>query len=140
MYRLKIAEEQDYSKLAEFISYVKVDWDRFKEICEAFIILQDKDDKVVASVGLEIVENNGLVRLLIVTPEIGQAYALSLIEGIEQLKAKYKLEKLFVKASTEPAEELFGLIGYYKMEKGDIPEKVAEKMKDLSEETVIMAK
>ncbi|WP_336518391.1 arsenic resistance N-acetyltransferase ArsN2 [Pollutibacter soli] len=88
------------------------------ELTHFFVAMED--DRVVGTIGLELYDNNGLLRSLMVK----QGYrnynvAGSLINELEILSKNLRLEKLYL--LTETAENYFSKKGYVRIERKDAP-------------------
>lgn len=88
-----------------------------------FVIKRDSD--LLGAVGLEVYQENGLIRSLAVTKESrGRGFGHILVQHIEGYAKKIGVEELVLLTTT--AADYFGNRGYAEIERDEFPENVQE--------------
>jgi len=86
----------DLPEVLRLLKLVDLPTEGVEEHFHNFFIIQ-KDDMIVGCVGIEIYENNGLLRSLAIHPSFqGKGIGLQLVEKIEEYSIEKGLKKIYL--------------------------------------------
>lgn len=120
-YQLRIAEEKDVQALKSFIEKAGLSSDGIESIVEYFVVMESDVDAMVASLGIEPVNGDGLLRSLVVSENINQAHLLSLFESVHALGKEKGLIGSYLVANKKNSIEFLQLIGFQSIDHEEIP-------------------
>ncbi|MFC4321889.1 GNAT family N-acetyltransferase [Litchfieldia salsa] len=133
MGEIRIATEQDIDKLKGFLDKSEVSSTGVESMIDHFILMEDEFGSVQATLGIEKVELDGLLRSLVVTSNIKQTEILSLFKSAISLAKHKELRELYLVTNREASVVFFTMLGFTQLEKEEIAENIlqAEHMKQL---------
>jgi N-acetylglutamate synthase-like GNAT family acetyltransferase len=131
---IRIATEKDIDKVKGFLDKSEVSSAGVESMIDHFIIMEDEYDAVQATLGIEKVEMDGLLRSLVVTSNIKQTEILSLFKSAISLAKHKGLRELYLVTNREASVVFFTMLGFSQIEKKDIAETIlnAEHMKQVA--------
>ncbi|MBM7605310.1 N-acetylglutamate synthase-like GNAT family acetyltransferase [Metabacillus crassostreae] len=121
-YQLKIAEEKDLGRLTDFVVKAGVSSDGISEIIDYFVLMEDGENEIVACIGVQPLNENGLLRSLVVSDKLKQAHILTLFQSIQTLAEKKGINHLFLVTNKEASVQLLSLMGFEEIDFKAIPE------------------
>lgn len=121
-YQLRIAEKKDVQAIKSFIEKADLSSEGIEEIADYFVIMESDENTIVASLGIEPVNGDGLLRSLVVSEAINQAHLLSLFESIHALGREKGLLGSYLVTNKKNSIEFLKLIGFQSVEQNEIPE------------------
>ncbi|AZB40916.1 hypothetical protein CEF21_00335 [Bacillus sp. FJAT-42376] len=125
-YQLKLAEPADSRSLIEFVEAAGSNAAGIEETIDQFVMMTDADQRVAACIGLEVFGENGLLRTLVVSDKLDQAYILSLFQSIHEVGRKKKLKNYYLVAGGQGSIDFLRVIGFKRASKTDLPKEMAE--------------
>jgi N-acetylglutamate synthase-like GNAT family acetyltransferase len=121
-YQLRIAEEKDVQALKSFIEKAGLSSEGIESIVDYFVVMESDEDTMVASLGIEPVEGDGLLRSLVVSENINQAHLLSLFESVHALGKEKGLIGSYLVTNKINSIEFLQLIGFQSIDHEAIPD------------------
>ncbi|MGD6816524.1 hypothetical protein [Metabacillus sp. 84] len=121
-YQLKLAEAADAGRLIEFVEAAGSNAAGIEEKIDQFVMMTDADHNVAACIGLEVFGEIGLLRSLVVSDKLDQAYILSLFKSIHEVGRKKKLKHYYLIAGGAGSIEFLRLIGFQQAAETELPE------------------
>jgi len=139
---IRVANHRDVQAVKTFLSRSEVSSDGIETIIDNFIIGENGNKQVVATLGIERLGGDGLLRSLVVTPEIEQTQILMLFKSAMSLAKHKELQHLYLATNKSASISLFSMLGFEKVDKDQLSPHLltSPHMKQLveSEQTVIM--
>jgi N-acetylglutamate synthase-like GNAT family acetyltransferase len=119
---IRIANNRDVDSLKEFLNKAGLSSNGVEQCLDYFVVMEDEKGALLATLGIERVEQDGLLRSLVVSENLDQFHVLKLFQCIMTLARKRELKKLFLVTNKQSAVEFFRMLGFEKMQKDEIPE------------------
>lgn len=120
---IRRASKQDLARVKEFLMRAKLGMDGLtEETVDYFLLLEDEDGTIKGSLGMEVVEEYGLLRSLVVSPGQAQKDILMLFNQMLQLAKEKGLNSLFLATNKSVALPFFELLGFQQLEQEELPE------------------
>ncbi|WP_226669310.1 GNAT family N-acetyltransferase [Metabacillus litoralis] len=123
-YQLKIAEEKDLERVTDFVEKADVSSDGISEIIEYFMLMENGENEIVACIGVQPLNENGLLRSLVVSDKLKQAHILTLFQSIQTLAENKGMNHLFLVTNKEASVQFLSLMGFEEIEPTAIPEEL----------------
>jgi N-acetylglutamate synthase-like GNAT family acetyltransferase len=120
-YQLKIAEEKDLAKLTGFVEKAGLSSDGFESLIDYFVMMENGEHEVVACIGVEPMNEYGLLRSLVVSDKLKQAHILTLFQSIQTLAEQKGIKQLYLVTNKEASVQFLSLLGFEEIEKASIP-------------------
>jgi N-acetylglutamate synthase-like GNAT family acetyltransferase len=117
------ATESDFSEINDLLNSVSLPWVETDNCPRYFFVSKNTENKIIASIGLEIYGTYGLLRSLAVDPDNrNKGIALLLIDEI--IKQSHALQLKAVYLLTTTADKYFLKNGFEDVQRNDIPEEL----------------
>lgn len=123
---IRVANENDINRLKEFLGQANVNADGVDTIVDNFILMEDAKGNLVATLGIERLMKDGLLRSLVMSPKLDQTQILSLFKGITALAKEKELENLYLATNKRASVEFFSMLGFDKIETEELPDHLKE--------------
>ncbi|QOR66524.1 hypothetical protein IM538_22660 [Cytobacillus suaedae] len=123
---IRVANENDINRLKEFLGQANVNADGVETIVDNFILMEDPKGNLVATLGIERLMKDGLLRSLVMSPKLDQTQILSLFKGISTLAKEKELENLYLATNKHASVEFFTMLGFGKVEVEELPDHLKE--------------
>jgi N-acetylglutamate synthase-like GNAT family acetyltransferase len=120
-YQLKIAEDKDIHRLTEFVEKAGVSSEGFERLIDYFVMMENSEHEVVACIGVEPMNEHGLLRSLVVSDKLKQAHILTLFQSVQTLADQKGIENLFLVTNKEASVQFLSLMGFNEIEQTAIP-------------------
>lgn len=135
-YQLKIAEDKDIEKVSTFVEKAGISSEGIATLIDYFVIMENGENEVVACIGVEPVNTNGLLRSLVVSDKLKQAHIVTLFQSIQTLSDKRGITDLFLVTNKEASVQFLSLMGFQKLKTELVPADLLaiEHMKDSLED------
>src|SRR5690606_31785766 len=86
-----------------------------------FILMENEEGSIVATLGIERLEKDGLLRSLVITPKIDQANILTLFKAVISLAKQKELENLYLATNKQASIQFFEMLNFSQIEERDLP-------------------
>ena len=123
---IRVGNETDIDRLKEFLGQANVNSDGVDTIVDNFILMEDSKGNLVATLGIERLMKDGLLRSLVVSPKLDQTQILSLFKGITTLAKEKEVESLYLATNKRASVDFFSMLGFGKVEVDELPEHLKE--------------
>ncbi|MBD8069522.1 GNAT family N-acetyltransferase [Bacillus sp. PS06] len=132
--KIRIATEKDIEAVKAFLDKSEVSSAGVDSMIDHFIIMEDEFGSVRATLGIERVETDGLLRSLVVTSSIEQTQILTLFKSAISLAQHKEMRDLYLVTNREASVVFFTMLGFSEIEKEQISESIlnAEHMKNVA--------
>lgn len=121
MNQIRIANTEDINNINQFLGQADVSTAGINQIIDHFIVMEDDEKNILATLGIERLERDGLLRSLVITPVLGQTQVLSLFKSVLSLAKSKELEHLYLATNIESSIPFFELLGFIKVEMRELP-------------------
>ncbi|MEH7379411.1 hypothetical protein V7138_02865 [Bacillus sp. JJ1533] len=126
MKRVRTANEQDIEKVTAFLGQAEVSADGIEAIIDHFILLEDSEQKILATLGIERIERDGLLRSLVISPGVDQTNLLTLFKSAISLARHKELHSLFLATNKQASVQFFTMLGFEQVEANEIPNHIKD--------------
>ena len=135
-YQLKIAENQDIERLTMFVEKAGISSEGIADLIDYFVLMENGEKEIVACIGVEPVNNTGLLRSLVVSDKLKQAHIVTLFQSIQTLAEKRGMTNLFLVTNKEASVQFLSLMGFQKLNSELVPAEMMtiDHMKDSLED------
>ncbi|MFT4415376.1 GNAT family N-acetyltransferase [Fredinandcohnia humi] len=124
MKQIRIATDQDIVKVKLFLGQADVSADGIENIIDHFILMEDAEQNILATLGVERIERDGLLRSLVITSMVEQTNLLTLFKSAISLAKQKELERLFLATNKQASVQFFSMLGFEKLEGDQLPEHI----------------
>ncbi|MGG3888486.1 hypothetical protein [Metabacillus fastidiosus] len=120
-YQLKVAEEKDLNKLTAFANKAGVNSEGFPELIDQFILMEDGNHELVACVGIEPVNEDGILRSLVVSDKLKQAHILTLFQSAQTLSRQKGMKYLYLITNNKASIDFLIMMGFEEISTEEVP-------------------
>ncbi len=124
MKQIRTATEQDIEKVREFLGQAEVSADGIESIIDHFILLEDAEQKILATLGIERIEKDGLLRSLVISPGMDQTNLLALFKSAISLAKHKEIRRLYLATNKQASIQFFAMLGFGQVETNELPEHI----------------
>jgi N-acetylglutamate synthase-like GNAT family acetyltransferase len=121
---VRCAQVEDTNKLISFLEEANLGIDGIKESIEYFLLMEDEAGKIQATLGIEPLGKQGLLRSLAVTPRASENDLLIIFEQMLKLAKEKELESLYLATNKQSSLSFFSVLGFEKEEEENLPQEL----------------
>lgn len=121
MKQIRTANEQDIEKVSAFLGQAEVSSEGVASIIDHFILLEDAEQKILATLGIERIEQDGLLRSLVISPGVDQTNLLTLFKSAISLAKHKELKRLFLATNKQASIQFFAMLGFEQVKMDELP-------------------
>ncbi|WP_075983198.1 GNAT family N-acetyltransferase [Bacillus massilinigeriensis] len=115
---------EDVDKLIAFLNEARVGTEGVESGIEYFLIMEDKDGNIKATLGIEPLGSYGLLRSLVMTSVLKEQDILVMFEQILRLARERQLTTLYLATNKSKSLDFFQVIGFEKEETEELPKEL----------------
>jgi N-acetylglutamate synthase-like GNAT family acetyltransferase len=119
---IRMATEQDLPNLVNFLEKANLGTEGVKETVEYFLLMEDENGSLRATLGVEPFGANGLLRSLVISAGMKENEILTLFEQILRLTREKSISNLFLATNKHTSVPFFEMLGFSAIEEEDLPE------------------
>lgn len=123
-YSLRKAENKDLSEIKRFVEQAGLSTNGFEEMMDQFVLLEDSNQKIVGCLGMEIIEQDGLLRSLVISNKMNQAHIVTLLQSVDFLKEQNNVHHIYLMAKNEASIHFLTILGFKQVSVQDTPDHV----------------
>jgi len=123
-YSLRKAEKNDLGAILEFVGQAGLSTEGLEEIIDQFVLLENSDHKIVGCLGMEIIEQDGLLRSLVISNKMNQAHIVTLLQSIDFLKEQHHVQQIYLMAKNEASIRFLNILGFKEINVQNTPDHV----------------
>ena len=117
-----VAEGKDLKRLTEFLTSAGLGTDGLsEEKMDSFLLLEGPGGRLTGSLGMEVFEQFGLLRSLVVSAGQGQKEIFLLFDQMMQLAKKKGVRELYLATNRQESLPFFNLLGFAQTSREDLP-------------------
>jgi N-acetylglutamate synthase-like GNAT family acetyltransferase len=139
---IRAAEPKDLGEMLSFLGQAQVSTKGLAEQIDHFIVMEDVDGSLLGTLGIQRIEQDGLLRSLVISPKVEKTTILDMFQQILLLAKEKELKRLYLATNKMVSIQFFVLLGFSQKEKQEIPAHIlaTEHLEESlhMEETVIM--
>lgn len=124
MKQIRTANEQDIEKVRAFLGQAEVSSEGIESIIDHFILMEDTEQKIIATLGIERIEKDGLLRSLVISPGVDQTNLLTLFKSAISLAKHKELRRLFLATNKQASLQFFTMLGFEQIETEELPDHI----------------
>lgn len=121
MHVIRNGTKEDIEKVEQFLLEVKISTDGLEENIEYFVLIEDMEGSLVATLGIEAINQVGILRSMVIKSGIKEEELLTIFQHVYKLAVDKKLSTLYLSTNKEQSIPLFQMIGFHKVEKAHLP-------------------
>lgn len=121
---VRCAQLEDKHKLTSFLQEANLGIEGIEDTIEYFLIMEDKDSSIRATLGIEPLGNFGLLRSLAMTSKASEKDLLVIFEQMLKLAREKQLQKLFLATNKMSSLHFFSLLGFEREEQSNLPQEL----------------
>jgi N-acetylglutamate synthase-like GNAT family acetyltransferase len=118
---VRIANFGDIDILQAFLETAKLNTKGINEMIDSFLIMEDEDGQLKATIGMEQFGASGLLRSLVVTASISENDLLSLFREMFLLAKNKEIKDLYLATNKLGAMKFVEVLGFEPVDKDHIP-------------------
>lgn len=124
---IRKANEKDINKLKDFLEEAEISLEGIdKYTIHTFLLLENTEGKLEASIGIEKIEQEGILRSLVITPSLTQEDIIRLFQQVEHLAIEHEIGNLYLVTNKLITIEFFKLFHFKISSKNSIPASIMQ--------------
>jgi N-acetylglutamate synthase-like GNAT family acetyltransferase len=121
---IRRAESVDIGKIVSFLTEAKLFSDGIAETIDYFVLSEDEKGDITSVLGIEPVQNIGVLRSLAVRPSVREGELLQLFQHVYNLAISKKLSTLLLITNKEAFIPLLQFMGFERISNSSIPKEL----------------
>ncbi|MBM4761546.1 hypothetical protein [Bacillus sp. B15-48] len=113
---IRNADRKDIERLESFLVEANLDANGLEDCIEYYSLLETKQGKLKACIGIEPIDNVGLLRSFVVSPTTTKVQVLLLFDRVIRIAESKQLSSLYLVTNKETALPFFNKIGFMKVD------------------------
>lgn len=118
---IRVATHKDVEKVKSFLNEVGISTEGVEKLIEYFIVIEDIDGNLKATLGIEPLNNIGILRSMVIHPAIKEEDLFTIFQHVYKLASNKKLSTLYLTTNKEKSIPLFRMAGFEKIERTHLP-------------------
>ncbi len=119
---IRRAETIDLERLKGFLSRANLGTDGITiDTIDSFLVLEDENNEIKGSLGMEVFPGLGLLRSLVVSPGQAEQEIIVLFDQMVQFAKEKGIHSLFLATKKSTTVKFFELIGFQQIRQEDLP-------------------
>ncbi|WML46553.1 hypothetical protein RCG23_12815 [Neobacillus sp. PS3-34] len=124
---IRSGEERDFARVIDFLTKAGLGTEGLsEEVLPYFLLMENSSGEIKGLLGIEALGEDGLLRSLAITPDLGERDIILLFEQMMVLAKNKKLSRVFLATNKIQALDFFHVLGFKETEIDDLPEKFFE--------------
>lgn len=117
---------EDIERLLTFLKEARVGTEGIESAINYFLIMEDLEGNIKATLGIEPLNEYGLLRSLVMAPRMKEKDLLVMFQQIFRLARERNLSTLYLATNKIGSLDFFQLLGFKKEEIEDLPEEMIQ--------------
>lgn len=124
---IRKANEKDIDKLKDFLEEAEISLEGIDNYTiYTFLLLENTEGRLEASIGIEKIEQEGILRSLVITPSLTQEDIIRLFQQVEHLAIEHEISNLYLVTNKLITIEFFKLFHFKISSKNSIPASIMQ--------------
>lgn len=121
---VRCAQPVDRTRLISFLNQANLGTEGVEESIDFFLIMEDENNSIQATLGIEPLGKIGLLRSLAMTSQANEHDLFMIFEQMLKLSKEKKLEKLYLATNKSTTIPFFSLLGFKREELSLLPKEL----------------
>lgn len=121
---VRCAQTEDIQRLIAFLNEASLGTDGVEESIEFFLIMEDENGRINATLGIEPLGKYGLLRSLAITQQASESDLMLIFNQMLKLAREKELESLYLATNKHSSLPFFSLIGFEQEKKENLPQEL----------------
>ncbi|WP_174734780.1 GNAT family N-acetyltransferase [Mesobacillus harenae] len=118
---IRYAVKEDTNKLRDLLQNANLSLEGLEETIDYFLIMEDSNRKMIATLGIEPLQSVGLLRSFVVSGSLSEQHIIMMFDHMLQLAREKALTSLYLASNKQNALTFFEEIGFRAVSKQEIP-------------------
>lgn len=123
---VRFANQDDAARVVAYLNEAKLGTEGVIESIEYFLIMENERKEISATIGIEPVDGDGLLRSLVITSALKQEEVLYLFNQALALAKERKISTLYLATNKPESLNFFQVLGFKGSKKEDLPQALLE--------------
>ncbi|MCA1055097.1 hypothetical protein LCM10_08870 [Rossellomorea aquimaris] len=123
--RIRQATQEDIYKVIGFLVKAGLSTEGVKGTIDCFLVVEDEDENLIGTLGIEMRGTTGLLRSLVVTPQFDSEEIFTLFQEIFKLAKSKELTQLYLITNRKASLNFFEVLGFQQE-----PQSFVDELKD----------
>lgn len=120
--QIRMAVKQDTVKILAYLEKANLGTEGIKDLIDYFLLMEDHEGEVIATLGIEPAGECGLLRSLAISPAVREVDVLRLFNRMLELAKQKSLSRLYLAVNRPESLTFFEILGFKTVEKENMPE------------------
>lgn len=121
VYEARFATKNDVNPLKQFLKNARISFEGVEELFDYFIILENDKEEMVASLGIEPLQQIGLLRSFVMMPSVSEEGLFLLFEKMMQLAQKKQVKRLLLATNRSSSIPFLAALGFQTVDRAEVP-------------------
>lgn len=121
---VRCAQAVDKGKIISFLNKANLGTEGVEEAIDYFLIMEDENKHIQATLGIEPIGSFGLLRSLAMTPKANENDIFLIFEQMLKLSREKKLKQLYLATNKPSSLSLFSLLGFQQVDSSRLPQEL----------------
>ncbi|NHM30103.1 GNAT family N-acetyltransferase [Neobacillus terrae] len=122
---IRCAEKVDFNRIVDFLETAGLGTEGIStEKLPYFLLMENSMGEIKGMMGLESFGESGLLRSLVITPDMGEKDLIFLFKEMMLLAKKRRVFNLFLATNKKGALDFFHVLGFRETERENLPEEL----------------
>lgn len=121
---VRCAQIGDKNKLISFLHEANLGTEGIEEAIEYFLIMEDEEKNIQATLGIEPLGRFGMLRSLVMTSRASENDLFLIFEQMLKLAREKQLESLYLATNKSSSMQFFTLLGFEREEQANLPQEL----------------
>ncbi|HWO94844.1 MAG TPA: acetyltransferase [Bacillus sp. (in: firmicutes)] len=118
---VRLASKKDLDSIFAFWQKVDIYVDGIEDYIDNFVLMEDDQQKLLATVGFQSIEENGLLRSLVITPSLRERDILVLFQAVMAVAEEKGMQHLYLVTNKMVSIPFFQLLNFQEIEYDELP-------------------
>lgn len=109
---IRVARIEDLDKLIAFLEKAELDTLGIAEAIDHFLLMEDEEGEISATIGIEVLGGNGLLRSFVVQPGMGERDLFHIFDHILHFARGKQLKEVYLATNKEDLFVFFEILGF----------------------------
>jgi N-acetylglutamate synthase-like GNAT family acetyltransferase len=117
---VRFANQEDILKVLAYLKEAKLGTSGVSETIESFLIMEDENKNIKATVGIEKIGNQGLLRSMAISPTLDQKHMVYLFNQAQLLAKEKSIQSLYLATNKVDLISFFQTFGFTLINKEEL--------------------
>lgn len=123
---IRVASTEDQEKLIAFLEKAELDTIGIAEAIDHFLLVEDEEGELSATIGIEILGEHGLLRSFVIQPGLGERDLFHLFDHMLHFARSKQLKEVYLATNKEGLFVFFEILGFATVGRQYLPKQFYE--------------